>query len=125
MKLTVKKAAPDSYFKIIGSFFNLTDREYDVFNTMAVYYLVGKNPFSLEGKRQIADELGFNDYTSMNYYMKQLRDKGVIIKQDNNHTFSPLVFKQRKLPIKMEIHFEYVSKRSSDTKSLREIEPEL
>lgn len=126
IRLMFRDAEADDYLKFIGTLFKLTPKEYDVFNTISIYYLSGNNPFSIQGKRAVAKQIGFDDYTPVNYYMKQFRDKGVLFKDDDgSHIFNSAIFKERELPTKIEIGFEYRGQKEDSQKSLASIQPQL
>ena len=50
------------------------------------------NPFSPEMKKRVADNLGRDDFNTLNNYIKKLKDKGAIAPTDDGYNIHPVFF---------------------------------
>jgi len=93
---------PKDYLKLFNGFFELTDKELDVLFAFFVYSVKTKEyPFSKDIKDDISESLNLTNKSSINTYIKRIKDKGAIVKKGNKYYLHPIV----QPPIETEILF--------------------
>jgi hypothetical protein len=93
VKMTLKSTL--QYLRILNGMFQLTDRELAVLATFLDKYKqlkpLGLSPFSTDVKKQIADELGMQDFNTINVYIKRLKEKQALYVTENSYKFNKLL----------------------------------
>lgn len=83
------------YVTILNGLFNLTSREIDVLAKFIEKYLIlkdtGISVFSLDVKKQVASELGIDDFNRLNVYIKKLKDKRALIPTKDGYKIRPIL----------------------------------
>lgn len=102
---------PRSYLHVINGFLNLlpsgrlTDTEIDVLACFIETHPkleeelnTSVNPFATAVRKEVANRLGRDDYRTLNYYIKNLKDKEVIIPlKGGGYRFHPIVLPKDEL----------------------------
>lgn len=93
-KVTITIRSTEQYIGILNGLFNLTEREIvilakfiDMHNELKE---LGIDPFSAEIKKKIADDLGIDDFNTLNIYIKRLKDKNALRYKDK-YQINPLL----------------------------------
>lgn len=106
MEFDIKKAKLDHYIALVGSIFNVTERESVVITTFIKVAKDHKehNMFSTFMRKKVAEELRVDMYYVANY-IRLLKKKNVILNKDGELSFTPL-FKITSLPKQLIINFK-------------------
>lgn len=97
MKKKIKTKIKDTvgYIRILNGMFNLTDKEIEVLSKFVDKEKQLRSHdidvFSTHMKKMIAQDLGMDDYTILNVYIKRLKDKGAIKKTAHSYIIPELL----------------------------------
>lgn len=84
-----------NYLKLFNGLIGLTDTERRILAEFIDMKKkmdkagIGGNPFSTEIKKNVAKNLGRDDFNTLNNYIKKFVDKGAIIKTENGYQIQP------------------------------------
>lgn len=93
---------PKDYLKLFNGFFELTDKELDIVFAFFVYKIrTSDYVFSKEIKDEISESIGLSNKSSINTYIKRIKDKGAFIKKGSKYYLHPMI----QPPIEKEIKF--------------------
>lgn len=105
MKKVFKLKTPNtkSYIQLLNGLFNLTGKEIEVLTAFIEMQQVypDMNVFSSEFKKQIAEQLGMNNFNVLNVYIKNLVDKNAIIRKDRYVVNPALLLKEDQTAIEL------------------------
>ena len=96
-KITVPINSIRDYLELFNGIFGLTNSEIGVLTEFVRMKLSlekageDKNPFSAEMKKKIAEELGRDDFNSLNTYIKRLKDKSAISPTQSGYKIHPIL----------------------------------
>lgn len=96
-KINVNADNTTKYLQLFNGMFDLTDMELTVLATFIdVHERVEEagldvGPFSTEIRKQVAKELGRDDFTTLNNYIKKLADKKAILRKDKGYSIHPFL----------------------------------
>lgn len=86
------------YLQIFNGMFKLTDKELLILTKFIDKHKelskTGVDVFSAPVKKLIADDLGIEDFNTLNIYVKAFKDKHVIRKTSKGYQFNKLVIMQ-------------------------------
>ena len=102
MKSRTIKISADSTFRFLQVFngiLELTDKELLILSKFIDCKTVGF--CSAESKKIIAKDIGILDPNTLNNYVKRLKDKGAIIKKNNQYKLSKLLEPTNKVIIEI------------------------
>lgn len=83
------------YAELLNPLFGLTDTELEVLGGfIKAKVAIDKsnldvNPFSTEVKKEVAEDLGREDFNTLNTYIKRLKDKNAIIPNQEGYQIHP------------------------------------
>ena len=94
--ISIKADTTLKYLQIWNGIFNLTDKELHILSKLLDVYneyhaANNDNLCNSITKKVIAEELEILDYRTLNNYVKRLKDKGAIIKNNNSYKINPLL----------------------------------
>tara|TARA_R110001606_G_scaffold96826_1_gene214215 strand:- start:305 stop:640 length:336 start_codon:yes stop_codon:yes gene_type:complete len=94
--ISIKADTTLKYLQIWNGIFNLTDKELEILSKLLDVYnkyhsTNSDNLCNSVTKKVIAEELKILDYRTLNNYVKRLKDKGAIIKNNNSYKINPLL----------------------------------
>lgn len=96
IKVTLRNT--EQYLRILNGMFKLTDKEILVLaafiDKQKELESTGLNVFSTEVKKKIAEELGMDDFNTMNVYVKRLKDKKAVIYKNSTYKVNPILIKR-------------------------------
>ena len=78
MKINIAADTTYKYLQVFNGIFELTDKEILVLSNL-IDLSTTTNLCSASNKRTVADKLGIQDYSTLNNYVKRLKDKGAIL----------------------------------------------
>lgn len=85
-KIGVKIRSTAHYIKLFNGIFNMTDTEIKVLGAFIDEYKkiekagLDLNMFSTSVKKKVAENLGRDDFNTLNNYIKRMHDKGILTK---------------------------------------------
>jgi len=90
MKIKIAADSTYKYLQVFNGIFELTDKE-----LLVLSYLVDlkktTNLCSAKNKKLVAEKLGIEDYSTLNNYVKRLKDKGAIINTPDGYKLTPVL----------------------------------
>ena len=90
MKIKIAADSTYKYLQVFNGIFELTDKE-----LLVLSYLVDlkktTNLCSAKNKKLVAKKLGIEDYSTLNNYVKRLKDKGAIINTPDGYKLTPVL----------------------------------
>jgi DNA-binding MarR family transcriptional regulator len=90
MKIKIAADSTYKYLQVFNGIFELTDKE-----LLVLSYLIDlkktTNLCSAKNKKLVAEKLGIQDYSTLNNYVKRLKDKGAIITTPDGYKLTPVL----------------------------------
>jgi len=92
-KLTVNINSTYKYVQLWNGIFKLTDKELSILTAFIDVNTITKevNICNVENKKKVADIVKIKDYNTLNNYVKNFKDKGVMLKKDNIYILNPFL----------------------------------
>ncbi|HLS53375.1 MAG TPA: hypothetical protein VK031_05355 [Tissierellaceae bacterium] len=95
----IKITKTREFVSLFNGIFKLSPKEIEIiseFIDMAAKLRgTGINPFSTEIKKKVSDNLGRDDFNTLNNYIKSLADKRAISKTDNGYNIHPMLLPEQ------------------------------
>jgi hypothetical protein len=85
------------YLSMINGLLKLTDTELKVLE--AFLTIAPEKPCSPDSRKQVTGLLGFKSVAVLNNFIKSLKDKGVLIIDEREYRFNPLVIPKKNLQL--------------------------
>jgi len=89
------------YLTMINGVLKLTGTELKVL--AAFIDIAPEKPCSAQSRKQVVELLGFKSVAVLNNFIKSLKDKGVLILQDGQYRFNPVVLPLQELQLKFSV----------------------
>jgi len=88
------------YLQVFNGILELTQKELAV---LAEFIDNGdpKDLCDVETKKVVANNVGLEDYNTLNNYIKRLKDKGALIKSGNKYVATPFLIPRKKITIEI------------------------
>ena len=90
MKIKIAADTTYKYLQVFNGIFELTDKELLVLSNL-IDLSTTTNLCSASNKRTVADKLGIQDYSTLNNYVKRLKDKGAILNTPDGYKLTPVL----------------------------------
>jgi len=90
MKIKIAADTTYKYLQVFNGIFELTDKELLVLSHL-VDHSTTTNLCSAKNKKIVADKLGIQDYSTLNNYVKRLKDKGAILSTADGYKLTPVL----------------------------------
>ena len=86
-KITVNINSTYKYIQLWNGIFKLTEKELSILSAFIDVNNITEevNLCSVKNKKAVAQMVGIKDYNTLNNYVKNFKDKGVMIKNDNTY----------------------------------------
>jgi len=95
--LRLKIDSIEEYLSLFDGVFQLTETEKEV---LAQFIRIHRtlissgldvNPFSTDMKKRVAEELGRDNFNTLNNYIKSMKDKRAILPVDDGYSINPIL----------------------------------
>lgn len=111
-KYTVKIADTKDYIEFYNGIFKLSPTEIEILSEFVDIYnsLRGSslniNPFSTEMKKKVAENLGRDDFNTLNNYIKSLCDKGAIYHTTDGYGIHHMLIPMNEQKVEFKLIYE-------------------
>ena len=93
-KITVNISSTYKYFQLWNGIFKLTEKELSILSAFIDVNDITKevNLCSVKNKKEVSRIVGIKDYNTLNNYVKNFKDKGVMLKKNNTYKLNPFLY---------------------------------
>tara|TARA_R110002012_G_scaffold67318_1_gene175524 strand:+ start:51 stop:383 length:333 start_codon:yes stop_codon:yes gene_type:complete len=93
-KITVNISSTYKYIQLWNGIFKLTEKELSILSAFIDVNDITKevNLCSVKNKKEVSRIVGIKDYNTLNNYVKNFKDKGVMLKKNNTYKLNPFLY---------------------------------